>query len=237
MTASRAGAVDGARPRPVLRVASYNLRDLLGDRAAAVRVVRAIAPDVLCLQEVPRRLTTELRLPGFAHECGLWWAGGRRGSGGTAVLTALRVRVRATSSRRLGVRFPDRTRGYAVLDVELPGAAPVTVHSVHLGLRGPERERHAAQIAQGLGPRSVVAGDLNEEPGGPAWRVLESSCRPVSDDWPTFPSDRPTRALDVILAGVGLREASGRPVRLSAADLAAGSDHRPVWADLRLSEA
>ena len=37
-----------------LRVASYNVRDLKDDVDAAARVVRAIDPDVLCLQEVPR---------------------------------------------------------------------------------------------------------------------------------------------------------------------------------------
>ena len=36
-----------------LRVASYNLRDFLDDEAAARRVVRAIAPDVLRHRVLP----------------------------------------------------------------------------------------------------------------------------------------------------------------------------------------
>lgn len=46
---------------------SWNLHDLRDDPAAAVRVIRAVDPDVLCLQEVPRRLTTELQVPPFAR--------------------------------------------------------------------------------------------------------------------------------------------------------------------------
>jgi len=51
--------------RPV-RVASYNTRDFLDDRDAAASVVRAIDPDVLCLQEVPRRLGAAWRVSRFA---------------------------------------------------------------------------------------------------------------------------------------------------------------------------
>ena len=130
---------------------SYNVRDLLDDRAAAARVVRAVDPDVLCLQEVPRRLTMELRLPAFARQCGLYWGGGRLGTGGTAVLTALRTRVHGAARGRLPVRFPDRTRGYAAVTVSLPGLPRVTVASVHLGLEAGERERHARAVLDALG--------------------------------------------------------------------------------------
>ena len=49
-----------------MRVASYNLKDLTLDRAAAARVIRAIDPDVLCLQEVPRRLGASWRVSALA---------------------------------------------------------------------------------------------------------------------------------------------------------------------------
>jgi endonuclease/exonuclease/phosphatase family metal-dependent hydrolase len=196
--------------------------------------VLAIAPDVLCLQEVPRRLTTELRLPAFARECGLYWSGGRLASGGTAVLTTLRTRVHAAYTRRLRVRFPDRSRGYAAVDVSLPGAAPLTVVSVHLGLRDDEREVHARDIVHRLGPRAVLAGDLNEPSDGRAHRHLAGRYARVSGDRPTFPAHHPTRPLDVVFAGAGLDVvAEGGPLG-SAEDVAAGSDHVPVWVDLRL---
>ena len=224
---------------------TYNVHDLRDDRAAAARVVRAVAPDVLCLQEVPRRLTTEVRLPRFARACGMRWRGGRLGTGGTAVLTGPRVEVRATLRGRLPVRFPDRSRGYAAATVSLAGArparAPVTVLSLHLGLRADERVRHASTILDRLhtaggGPRRpvVVAGDLNEGAGGRAFSVVLNRYRLVSGGVLTFPSDRPTVALDAIFATPSLTvvEAQGAPP--DERDLVAGSDHRPVWVDLEV---
>lgn len=218
-----------------LRVASYNVRDLLDDRAAAARVVRAIQPDVLCLQEVPRRLTTELSLPAFARACGLYWAGGRRGTGGTAILTDLRVHTHRTMTGRLPVRFPDRTRGYAAHLVSLPGSVPLWVASVHLGLRAGERDRHLAQLLASLPAPAVVAGDLNEGPTGRAWGRLAATYRKVSGDHPTFPAAHPTAVLDVIFASPGVTvEPPDGAVHPLHEDLVAASDHRPCWVDLAL---
>jgi endonuclease/exonuclease/phosphatase family metal-dependent hydrolase len=239
LAGSRQGAARGGdhRDPAVLRIATYNVRDFLDDRAAAARVVRGIAPDVLCLQEVPRRLTTELRLPAFARECGLYWSGGRMGSGGTAVLTTLRTRLHAAYARRLPVRFPDRYRGYAAVEVSLPGTAPLTVVSVHLSLREGERGVHAREIVRRLGPSAVVAGDLNEGREGGAYGELAGRYDDVSEGLPTFPADRPVRPLDVIFASSELDVvARGGPLG-DPEDAAAASDHLPVWVDLRLGPA
>ncbi len=218
---------------------TYNLHDLRDDRAAAARVVCAVDPDVLCLQEVPRRLTTEFRLPPFARACRLRWNRGRLGTGGTAVLTAPRVVVHGVQRGRLPVRFPDRTRGYAAATVSLagdgPGLPPVTVVSVHLGLRAPERLRHASVVLEGLGDRAVVAGDLNEEAGAAAYDLIAGRLPLASDGVPTFPARLPTVALDAVFAGRGLGLVRGLEVRVAEADLRAGSDHRPVWVDLDLT--
>jgi len=218
---------------------TYNLHDLRDDRAAAARVVRAVDPDVLCLQEVPRRLTTEFRLPPFARACRLLWNRGRLGTGGTAVLTAPRVVVHGVHRGRLPVRFPDRTRGYAAATVSLAGDSPrlppVTVVSVHLGLRAPERLRHASLVLEGLDDRAVVAGDLNEEAGAATYDLIAGRLPLASDGVPTFPARLPTVALDAVFAGRGLGLVRGPEVRVAEADLRAGSDHRPVWADLDLT--
>lgn len=229
-----------SRPRAGLRVMSYNVKDFTADVAAAARVVRSVDPDVLCLQEVPRRLTTEFRLPAFARACHLYWAGGRIGTGGTAILTALRVRVHSTSRRRLHVRFPDRSRGIARLDVSVPGAPPLTVVSVHLSLRADERDRHAQTILASLDDRSIVAGDLNEGSDGRAYRRLVGRFAMVSGTRPTFPSERPSSVLDVIFASAQLRATPPTDEsysRIDPEDLAAGSDHRPVWVDVDLPSA
>ena len=52
-----------------VRVASYNTRDFLDDHHLAARIVRAVDPDVLCLQEVPRRLFGGWRVRRFARAC------------------------------------------------------------------------------------------------------------------------------------------------------------------------
>jgi len=95
-----------------------------------------IDPDVLCLQEVPRRLFSTWRVSAFAQECGMFWSGRHRGSGGTTVFTSLRVQVPESRHYRLRVAALQRTRGYAVLRVGPAGHQPLVVASVHLSLDG-----------------------------------------------------------------------------------------------------
>ncbi|HYN28620.1 MAG TPA: endonuclease/exonuclease/phosphatase family protein [Dermatophilaceae bacterium] len=217
-----------------LRVASYNTRDLLDDRAAAARVVRAVDPDVLCLQEVPRRLLATTRVAGLAAECGLYWPGRHRGSGGTTIFTSLRVQVTGAAHRRLPVATPRRTRGYAVSTVVRPGHRPLVVASVHLSLDPAERVRHVAQVLAALPTFAPVllAGDLNEGPDGDAWRLVESRLTRVSPGEPTFPARRPSRLIDAVFASPSVLVLPHRPVDLDEADVLAGSDHRPVWVDV-----
>jgi endonuclease/exonuclease/phosphatase family metal-dependent hydrolase len=217
-----------------LRVASYNVRDLLDDVAAAARVVRAIAPDVLCLQEVPRHPFSGHRVAEFARRCGLMWSGSHRGSGGTTILTSLRVDVGTARHERLRVPRLQRERGYAVASVALPGHAMVDVVCVHLSLDADERARHTEAILGTLpsdGPL-VVAGDLNEGEDGRAWSTLAGRLQPVTEPTPTFTARHPRRRLDVIFAGGPLEVLPHRPVVLDPAVLVAASDHLPVWADL-----
>ena len=217
-----------------LRVASYNLKDLTQDAHAAARVVRQLDPDVLCLQEVPRRLLAPWRVSAFAAECDLVWAGGHRGSGGTTILTSLRVQQATTSHRRLRVAAWHRTRGYAVARVAVPGQPPVVVASVHLSLDAAERLRHTEEVLRSLerGERAVLAGDLNEGESGPAWQRIAGRLRLVSPSRPTFPAAAPSALLDVIFASPGLTARPAEAVLLSEADVVAASDHRPVWVDL-----
>jgi endonuclease/exonuclease/phosphatase family metal-dependent hydrolase len=219
-----------------LRVVSYNLKDFTQDRQAAARVIRRLDPDVLCLQEVPRRLLSAWRVSAFAAECDLVWCGGHRGSGGTTILTSLRVQVQQASHRRLKVAPGQRTRGYAVARVAVPESPPVVVASVHLGLDAAERLRHTEQFLGSLAEsdRVVLAGDLNEGESGAAWQRIADPLRLVSPGRPTYPADAPDAVLDVIFASPGLTTRVGDEVVLDEADVIAASDHRPVWVDLEL---
>ncbi len=225
-------------PADRLRVATYNTRDFLDDARSAARVVRAVDPDVLCLQEVPRWLGGGRRLRRFADWCGMRTTGTHRGSGGTTVLHSDRVRLLEASHHRLPVRWPDRTRGWACARVALPGGGELTAVSVHLSLRAEERERHAAMVLEALAGAQplVVAGDLNEESDGGAWRQLDVPGRLglVGPDGPTYPARAPRRRLDVVFASPSLRVLPHMPVALPDAVWARASDHRPAWVDLEL---
>ena len=223
-----------------LRVASYNLRDFKDDTEAAARVVRAVNPDVLCLQEVPRRLLSTHRIASFAWRCGLYWSAGHRGSGGTTVMSSLRVDVTDAQHRPLKVARLQRARGYAVSHVRLPGHQTVTFVSLHLSLEAGERATHAATVLKALHGQEplVVAGDLNEGPDGQAWKAIAGRLRVASVDAPTFPAGNPRHRLDVIFASPELPvlpRGTRDTLELDPADLVAATDHLPVWVDLDLS--
>ncbi|MGA8047740.1 MAG: endonuclease/exonuclease/phosphatase family protein [Dermatophilaceae bacterium] len=238
----RVDPVGGATGRTTLRIAGYNTRDFLDDRRAAARVVRAIAPDVLCLQEVPRHPFSGWRVRRFAQECGMSWPGGHRGGGGTTVLTGDRVTTVGARHTRLTVALLTRSRGYAVVRVRpagRPDAALLTVASVHLSLHAGERHVHTRTILDDVveaagGPnRIVLAGDLNEHrSAGGVWRLLESRLRLVSPEAPTYPARRPRAALDVILAAPDVEVLPHPRIVLDEDDLIRASDHRPVWVDV-----
>ncbi len=222
-----------------IRVATYNVRDLLDDNAAAARTVRAIAPDVLCVQEFPRWVTSLRRMRAFERETGMTWVGRSWLSGGTTIFTAERVPVAFRRHRHLWVRPLRSPRGYALAGVRVEGMPEVVVGSIHLGLFPAERVRHARQILRRVaGDRPVVlAGDLNELDDGAALTELRTAggLTVVSPPTPTFRASNPTRRLDVVLASRQLVPVDGPTVDLSVEDLVAASDHRPTWADLGLA--
>ena len=219
-----------------IRIASYNPRDVLEDPFAAARVVRAIDPDVLCLQEVPRRLFSSRRVANFARNCAMSWSGRHRGSGGTTIFTSQRVDVVESAHHRLAVARLQRTRGFALARVVAPGCEPLAVASVHLSLDARERAAHAQVILQtiNVGGEVVLAGDLNEGDSGQAWRAFAGVMRLVSPMTPTYPATRPRKVLDVIFASPGLQAEPHADLAIAEADLIAGSDHRPTWVDITL---
>ncbi len=249
-------ASPGAVP---LRLVTYNVRDLLDDRDAVAHVLRSLRCDVACLQEVPRRGFQRRAVQRLARETALRWAAGGRTSGGTAVFVGRRVELVGADAFRLPVAGPlTRTRGAAAATVALDGAR-LTAVSVHLPLRADERVAHARQVRARLaavpggasGSASlVVAGDLNEPPGGPAWAVLGDGLRDAVLDRraaPTFTARQPRRRIDAVLVGPGVAvvdvrvpgsgegdDPDPRLADLTLDDLRAASDHLPVVVDLLL---
>ncbi|MDI5944131.1 endonuclease, partial [Micromonospora sp. DH15] len=88
MTETGQGA--GAPGGVPLRVVSYNVHSQRDDQAALAAVVRAVAPDVVIVQEAPRRFRWRQKCASLAESFGLVVAVGGLPSLGNLLLTSLR---------------------------------------------------------------------------------------------------------------------------------------------------
>ncbi|QGQ18578.1 endonuclease/exonuclease/phosphatase [Cellulomonas sp. JZ18] len=223
-----------------LRVMTYNLRGLRQEVDALVAVVRAVGPDVLAVQEPPRGPLGRRRLRAFAARTGLRVAVGGGGARTTALLVAPHRAVRDARALRLPWRFGLTRRGVSTARVD-----GVRVAVVHLGLRADERARHVDLLvrrlvaAQAGGSPVLVAGDLNERPGGPSWLALhgvgdglQDAAVAGGDERPTYPADAPRLRIDAVLADRRLAVQAARVPDEAAVGVA--SDHRPLVVDLAL---
>ncbi len=227
-----------------LRVLTYNVHRLRDDAEAVRDVLAAARADVVAVQEPPRGPWGRRRLRALAG------AAGYRAVvlGGVARTAALLVREDVPFVGAGGVRlrwYPGprslTRRGFAMADV-----AGVRVISVHLGLSARQRARHLITLLQVItsAPAGcVVAGDLNEDPGGPSWRRLTLHLHDVGRaSAPTFPASDPAHRIDAILIS---RAATAQRVRVPGVDLdpedrpglrpeavRRASDHLPVLADI-----
>jgi endonuclease/exonuclease/phosphatase family metal-dependent hydrolase len=220
-----------------LRVLSFNVHGLRDDVDAVAEVVRAADPDVACVQEAPKLLRWRTRCARLARECGLLYVSGGGSTGGTAMLAHLRVRPTEVAVALLARSFGWPSRGIASAVVEKAGAR-VAVASVHLPLDAPGRLDHAGRVLAHQDMRAeaytVVAGDLNEPPAGPAWqRLHEAGLRDLGpDSGPTYPATGPYKRIDAILGTAGVEVVDYQVIDSEAARRA--SDHRPVLATLRV---
>ncbi len=227
----------------MLRVLSYNVRSLRDDPAAVARVVRSCRPDVVCLQEAPRLLLWRTRRRRLARRCGLRVAAGRR-RGGLEILAAPGVAVERRRHRLLHPHPGLHRRALSTVLVRVGGRRVVVAVS-HLDLCARARLEHAAQVLALLAAErapAVLAVDVNEEPGGPAWQLLARSLADAgahgpSGGAPTFPARRPRSRIDTVFVDRRLRVvAAGLPPEASPRDLAEASDHLPVLAEIALEE-
>lgn len=219
-----------------MRVVSWNVRALRDDRSRIVTVLRDLHPDVVCLQEAPRWFRSRTQLAALARNSGLLYVCGGRAASGPALLVAMRVDVEQSAE----LRFPQHPRlhrrGLAAAVVRM-GDRRIAVVSVHLGLDAPERVHHASQIRRRLDQWEpdglVVAGDLNETSGRPAWVRLSDGLVDVAAagglDYATFPADRPRSRIDAIFVSPGIAAAAVDP---RGAGLDRATDHLPVVVDI-----
>ncbi|GLZ10482.1 hypothetical protein Acsp04_07170 [Actinomadura sp. NBRC 104425] len=230
-----------------VRILSYNIRSLRDDPAAVTRVVRALEPDAACLQEVPRFLGWRGKRRRLARGCGLTVAAGRRPAG-LAVLAGPRVRVVRGEHHLLSPVPGLHRRGLAVAVLEVGSGRRLIAAGTHLDLKDEPRRTHTAEVLELLDRARrryaapvVLAGDINEEPGGASWDLLtgvfqDAYATAPKGEGPTFSARSPRRRIDGVFADPGVEiVACGVPDDPAVmADYAAATDHRPVLAEIRL---
>lgn len=217
-----------------LRVMSYNVHGLSDDRAALTALVRDLAPDVLVVQEAPRRFRWRHKCAALADDVGLVFAAGGLPALGNLILVSLRVRVEETWCLRYPLTPGRHLRGAAFVRGSVRGAS-FTVSGSHLATDPTERPDQAALWKEALtaaeGP-VIAAGDLNEGPGGGAWRTVEDGLVSSTEGRPTFPATLPARLIDGLFVTPDIAIEKYEIVENDLARRA--SDHLPVLADLIL---
>lgn len=225
------------------RVLSYNVHGLRYGSERVAGVIRGCAVDVACVQESPRLLRSRTRCAAPARESGLGVIAGGRPAG-LLVLGGRRTTVLHCESRWLSVvpRYLQRGLTLAVLEI---GTARVTVATMHLDLYAAGRIRHADEILAHLArirrvydAPLVLTGDVNEQPGEPAWTALTERLRDAYavapwGDGRTFTAGHPRFRIDAVFADAEFDVKGCGVPNLPAIETA--SDHRPVLADLSRS--
>lgn len=231
----------------LVRLLSYNIRSMRDDRRALARVIRACAPDVVCVQEAPRFFRWRKHAAWLARECGLVYVTGGATATGPMILATLRASVLHTEDVLLPRTPGLHRRGFATAVLGFGPSARLGVLSCHLSLQTDERQAQGRMLLdrlEALGtPHTVAAGDLNERPRGRTFRQLAAR---LQDGWAVAPwggeytstPRRPHQRIDAVLASGGVEVLGcGVPHGLdgvSPEDLCAATDHLPVLAALRV---
>lgn len=227
-----------------MRIVTYNTRGSLGmdevrSTPRIAEVMRPLSADVLCFQEIHRRLPWSGRedqpavLERLLSRQFLFQANFRVGFGGYG----LGVAFRGTLAEKREHFLPSGKEQRGVLEARLRsvgGLRTLTVFCTHWGLTAEERLRQAEALAELVlaAPRPVVVcGDFNEPDSAPAMTLLLAKTGLVDADHRkkrnTFVSNNPTIRIDLILYSPDL---TASPVEVIASD---ASDHLPLVADLR----
>jgi endonuclease/exonuclease/phosphatase family metal-dependent hydrolase len=223
-----------------LRLLSYTGHGLRDDVAALAAVVRAAEPDVVVVQEAPRRFGWRTKSAALADRLGLVVAGGGLPALGNLVLTDLRVRVHGQRCVRFPLTPGRHLRGAVVVHCSV-GGTRFAVAGSHLATDDRERPAQAGILRKVLADVDeplLVGLDVNETPDGAAWRTLtdarlvDAAVVARRADIPTFPVAAPTRRIDAILVDPRCEIVDYRVFDPPPAHLA--SDHFPLLVDVVL---
>jgi endonuclease/exonuclease/phosphatase family metal-dependent hydrolase len=216
-----------------LRILCWNVRGLRDDVNALASTVKAVEPHLMIVQEAPRVVRWRARAADLAARCGLTVVGG--GASGNLLLASMAVRIGDTSVNRLPFTRWQYPRASVRVDAELAGR-PFSAIGVHLGLTAVERLAHAPLLLGALPDArpTVLAGDLNETPEEPAWKLLATALTDVgaTDPTPTFSTGSPRRKIDGLFTSPGLPARSYQV--LDTPETRRASDHFPLLAEIGL---
>ncbi|MEV0330698.1 endonuclease/exonuclease/phosphatase family protein [Micromonospora echinospora] len=222
-----------------LRVVSYNIHTQRDDTAALAEVVRAARPDVVIVQEGPRRFRWRSKCAALAESFGLVVGAGGLPALGNLLLTSLRVRVHATRCQRFPLTPGRHLRGAAFAECAV-GGAHFVVAGTHLSTDPAERPDQAAlfraEVEAARWP-VLVGADLNEGPGGAAWRTIADGLTDAAvaadrADRLTYSCADPRRRIDALFVDPRITVVDYDVVDTPQTRRA--SDHFPVLADLLL---
>jgi len=224
---------------PTLRVVSYNVHSLRDDRGALHSAIRSLAPDVLIVQEAPRRFRWRQRCAELARSVQMFYAVGGLPSLGNLILTSLRVNVHDTWTMQFPLTPGRHLRGAAFARCTLD-REPFVVAGSHLATDPVERPGQATLLKKALSDLDVplvLGADLNEGAVGTAWRTVAAGLTDAADaaggaDRHTFSCADPRDRIDALLVDprftvVGYDVVDSELTRRA-------SDHFPVVADLSL---
>jgi endonuclease/exonuclease/phosphatase family metal-dependent hydrolase len=221
-----------------LRVLSWNVHGRKDDRAALAAEVRRLEPDLVIVQEAPRRFRWRHGCAALADAFGMVVVAGGLPALGNLVVSSLRVRVLDTWCLRYPLTPGRHLRGAVFARCSVRGVEFV-VSGSHLATDPVERPAQAARWKAELSlvDRPLVAGvDVNEGPDGLAWRTVADGLVDTAGDGdrhtPTFPASAPRHRLDAVFVSPDLTVHRHEVVATDAARRA--SDHLPILADLRL---
>lgn len=222
------------------RVMTYNIY-MGGRRGDALhRVVAASSPDILLVNESPKRfLFWKRECRRLTETWGMRFVTGGRPAGSNMIAVARGVAVKSSGAEVLRQPLFQPRRGIAWAQLRVGGRL-LGVVSCHLSLDRERRSREVERVialARRLRGPVVVAGDLNEPPDGPSWQRLRQTgfVDHGSKEWRTFPAAAPEKRIDALLVRGDAAVLSHGDPGVPADLLAAGSDHRPVLAVLELT--
>lgn len=227
---------------PTIRVLTYNVRSMRDDRAALGRVISSAEPDVVLVQEAPRFLRWRSLCGQLARRSGLVVVSGGRPAAGNLILSSLGVDTVTTHDVLFSADAGLHRRGAALALLSYEGVQ-FAVAGTHLDLKEEPRLRHVGELHAAIdafvppGTPTIIAGDINCEPGSAPWKALATQ-RPdafgvagVGSAW-TSTAKQPHQTIDGIFVDPRLAVTKAEVVQHPEAALA--SDHLPVLAEISL---